>query len=430
MAIDRRELLCLAGATAVVAACPQIARAETYPMRPVRILVGYAAGGGLDIAARLIGQWLSERLQQQFVVENRTGAATNIATEAVVRAPPDGYTLLLVNAANAINATYYESLSFNFIRDIAPVAGIGRFPYFMAVNPAFPANNVREFIAYAKANPRKVNMGTGGAGGPDHASGELLQLMTGIQMTHVPYRGTTPALTDLLSGQVQMVFCTIPSAIQYVKAGTLRAIAVTSATRLESMPEIPTVGETVPGFESDQGCRHQREIKSGGATVRGIGLHANRGQLWGQHPALRAATATAGLPQSVDITDVKHFTVATHPMVLHLAVMPVAPPLKRTGIRRPPIRTIAALLHRRHPPSALKPAALTRRAQRAACFPMPAANSGPVSPETSRPRASSLAFTSVSACAALAASNRLATTSGGVPARSMRPNQTFVVNSP
>jgi tripartite-type tricarboxylate transporter receptor subunit TctC len=160
--------------------------------------------------------------------------------------------LLLVNAANAINATYYENLSFNFMRDIAPVAGIGRFPYFMAVNPAFPAKNVGEFIAYAKANPRRINMGTGGAGGPDHATGELLQLMTGIQMTHVPYRGTAPALNDLLGGQVQMVFCTIPSAIQYIKAGTLRAIAVTSASRLESMPEIPTVGDTVPGFESAQ----------------------------------------------------------------------------------------------------------------------------------------------------------------------------------
>ena len=251
MVIHRRELLRLAGAAAVVV-WPQAAWTETYPSRPVRILVGYAAGGGVDIAARLIGQWLAERLQQQFVVENRTGAATNIATEAVVRSPPDGYTLLLVNAANAINATYYENLSFNFMRGIAPVAGIGRFPYFMAINPAFPAENVSEFIAYAKANPRRVNMGTGGAGGPDHASGELLQLMTGIQMTHVPYRGTAPALNDLLGGQVQMVFCTIPSAIQYIKAGTLRAIAVTSATRLESMPEIPTVGDTVPGFETAQ----------------------------------------------------------------------------------------------------------------------------------------------------------------------------------
>jgi tripartite-type tricarboxylate transporter receptor subunit TctC len=252
MIIQRRQFLRLAGGAAVLSALPLAAAAEAYPSRPVRILVGYAAGGGVDIAARLIGQWLSERLHQQFVVENRTGAATNIATEAAVRSPPDGYTLLLVNAANAINATYYENLSFNFLRDMAPVAGIGRFPYFMAVNPSFPAKNVAEFIAYAKANPRKVNMGTGGAGGPDHASGELLQLMTGIKMTHVPYRGTAPALTDLISGQVHMVFCTIPSAIQYIKAGTLRALAVTGATRYEAMPDIPTVGETVKGFESAQ----------------------------------------------------------------------------------------------------------------------------------------------------------------------------------
>ena len=250
MKLSRRQFLHLAAGAAALPTLSRIACTESYPSRPVRILVGYAAGGGVDIAARLIGQWLSERLQQQFVVENRTGAATNIATEAVVRSPPDGYTLLLVNAANAINATYYENLSFNFMRDIAPVAGIGRFPYFMAVNPAFPAKNVSEFIACAKANPRRVNMGV--AGGPDYASGELLQLMTGIQMTHVPYRGTAPALNDLLGGQVQMVFCTIPSAIQYIKAGTLRAIAVTSATRLESMPEIPTVGDTVPGYESAQ----------------------------------------------------------------------------------------------------------------------------------------------------------------------------------
>lgn len=231
---------------------PHAARAQAYPARPVRIVVGYAAGGGTDIAARVIGQALSERLHQQFVVENRTGAATNIATEAVVRSAPDGYTLLLVNAANAINATYYENLSFNVLKDLAPIAGIGRFPYFMAINPSFPAKNVSEFIAYAKANPRKVNMGTGGAGGPDHASGLLMQLMTGIEMTHVPYRGTAPALTDLISGQVQMVFCTIPSAIQYIKAGTLRAIAVTGGTRLESMRDIPTVGETLSGFESGQ----------------------------------------------------------------------------------------------------------------------------------------------------------------------------------
>jgi tripartite-type tricarboxylate transporter receptor subunit TctC len=251
MLVHRRKLLQLTGAVAA-AAWSQAARAETYPSRPVRILVGYAAGGGVDLAARLIGQWLAEHLGQQFVVENRTGAATNIATDAAVRSPPDGYTLLLVNAANAINATYYEALNFDFIRDIAPVAGIGRFPYFMAVNPSFPAKNVREFIEYAKANPGKINMGTGGAGGPDHASGELLQLMTGIKMTHVPYRGTAPALTDLVGGQVQMVFCTIPSAMHFVNGGQLRAIAVTSATRLESFPDIPTIGETVPGFESAQ----------------------------------------------------------------------------------------------------------------------------------------------------------------------------------
>ena len=251
MSMHRRRLLGLAGALAAAGLSPA-ARADTYPSRPVRILVGYSAGGGVDLAARLIGQWLAERLHEQFVVENRTGAATNIATEAVVRSAPDGYTLLLVNAANAINATYYEHLSFNFLRDLAPVAGIGRFPYFMAVNPSFPAKNVREFIDYAKANPGKVDMGTGGAGGPDHASGLLLQLLTGIKMTHVPYRGTAPALTDLLAGQVHMVFCTIPSAQHYVEAGKLRALAVTGATRLETMPEIPTVGETVPGFESNQ----------------------------------------------------------------------------------------------------------------------------------------------------------------------------------
>jgi tripartite-type tricarboxylate transporter receptor subunit TctC len=251
MPIDRRHLLGLAGALAA-AGWPRGARAESYPSHPVRILVGYAAGGGLDLAARLIGQWLAERLGQPFVVENRTGAATNIATEAVVRAPADGYTLLLVHAANAINASYYEHLSFDFLRDIAPVAGIGRFPYFMAVNPAFPATSVGEFIAYAKANPRKINMGSGGAGGPDHASGLLLQQMAGIEMTHVPYRGTAPALADLVAGQVQMVFCTIPSALHYVQGGALRALAVTSAARVPTLPDIPSVADTVPGFESAQ----------------------------------------------------------------------------------------------------------------------------------------------------------------------------------
>lgn len=251
--IDRRKLLHWAAASTAVTAWPRAAwTQDNYPSRPVKIGVGYAPGGGADITARVFAQWLSDRFGQQFLVENRGGAATNLATEMVVRSPPDGYTLMLLTAANAINATYYESLSFNVLRDLAPVAGIGRFPYFMAVNPSFPARNVREFIEYAKANPLKINHGMGGAGGPDHASGELLQLMTGIKMTHVPYRGTAPALTDLLSNQVQVVYATIPSAIQYIKAGTLRAIAVTSEKRLESLPDIPAVAETVPGFESAQ----------------------------------------------------------------------------------------------------------------------------------------------------------------------------------
>ena len=229
---------------------PSLAVAQTYPERPITIVVPFSAGGPTDTVTRLVADAMSKDLGQQIVVENVAGAGGTLGAGRVAKAAPDGYTLLLVNAANAINATYYENLSFNFMRDIAPVAGIGRFPYFMAVNPAFPAKNVSEFIAYAKAHPRMVNMGVGG--GPDYASGELLQLMTGIQMTHVPYRGTAPALNDLLGGQVQMVFCTIPSAIQYIKAGKLRAIAVTSTTRLESMPEIPTVGDTVPGYESAQ----------------------------------------------------------------------------------------------------------------------------------------------------------------------------------
>jgi len=218
----------------------------------VRIVVGYAAGGGTDIVARLIGQWLSERLGQQFVIENRTGAATNIGTEAVVRAPADGYTLLLAHTANAINATLYEKLNFNFIRDITPVAGIIRVPSVMVVNPSLPAKTVPEFIAYAKANPGKINMGSGGAGGPDHMSGELFKTMTGVNMIHVPYRGLSPALSDLLGGQVQVIFSSLPAAIEYIRAGKLRALAVTTATRFEGAPDIPTVGDVVPGYEASQ----------------------------------------------------------------------------------------------------------------------------------------------------------------------------------
>ena len=233
-------------------AVSRAASAQSYPSRPVRIVVGYAAGGGTDIVARLMGQWLSERLGQQFVIENRTGAATNIGTEAVVRAPADGYTLLLAHTANAINATLYEKLNFNFIRDITPVAGIIRVPSVMVVNPSLPAKTVPEFIAYAKANPGKINMASGGAGGPDHMSGELFKTMTGVSMIHVPYRGLSPALSDLLGGQVQVIFSSLPAAIEYIRADKLRALAVTTATRFEGTPDIPTVGDVVPGYEASQ----------------------------------------------------------------------------------------------------------------------------------------------------------------------------------
>ena len=230
---------------------PRVALAETYPSRPVRIIVGYAAGGGVDIAGRLIGQWLSERLGQQFIVENRPGASTNIATESVVRSTPDGYTLLLANAANTINPSIYN-LNFNFIRDITPVGMIMRVPFVMVVNPTLPFKTVPELIAYAKANPRKVNVGSGGVGGPDQASSEYFKMVASVEMVDVPYRGLSPALTDLLGGQVQLVFSTIPAAIQYVKAGTLRPLAVTSATPSAAMPDVPTVGSFLPGFESSQ----------------------------------------------------------------------------------------------------------------------------------------------------------------------------------
>jgi tripartite-type tricarboxylate transporter receptor subunit TctC len=226
--------------------------AQSYPARPVRLVVGYAAGGGVDIVARLIGQWLSERLGQQFIVENRPGAGTNIATESVVKAPPDGYTLLLVNAANAINATLYERLNFNFERDIVPVAGFVRQPQAMLVNLAVPAKSVPEFIAYAKANPGKVNMASAGIGTPSHLAGELFKMMTGVDLVHVPYRGVAPAMTDLLGGQVQVIFTSTVSSIQYIKSHQLRPLAVTPATRLDALPDIPTVADFVPGYEATQ----------------------------------------------------------------------------------------------------------------------------------------------------------------------------------
>ena len=221
-----------------------------YPTRPVRWIVGYPAGGSTDIVARLVGQHLSEKLGQQFIIENKPGAGNNIATEAVINAPPDGYTLLFVNPANGINASLYKKLSFNFVRDIAPVAGITRVPNVMEVNPNVPVKTVAEFIAYAKANPNKVNMASSGNGTSVHLSGELFMAMTGVKLTHVPYRGSAPALTDMIAGQVQVLFDNLPSSIQHVTGGKLRALAVTTDKRSDALPDVPTVAETVPGYEA------------------------------------------------------------------------------------------------------------------------------------------------------------------------------------
>jgi tripartite-type tricarboxylate transporter receptor subunit TctC len=245
--IPRRRFLYLAGAAAAIS---RRARAQTYPTKPVRIIVGFAAGGVTDIVARLMGQWLSERLGQQFIIENRPGAGGNIGTEASVNAPPDGYTLLLIAPPNAVNATLYEKLSFNFIRDIAPVAGIVRAPLVMEVNPSFPAKTVPAFIAYAKANPGKLNMASAGNGSLGHVAGELFKMMTGVNMIHVPYRGGAPAITDLLGGQVQVIFSPTPDSIEFIRSGRLRALAVTTATRSEALPDLPTVGDFVPGYEA------------------------------------------------------------------------------------------------------------------------------------------------------------------------------------
>jgi tripartite-type tricarboxylate transporter receptor subunit TctC len=250
MKLPRRQFLQTTSALAAAPALVRFASALDYPIRPVRLIVGYAPGGATDIIARLIGQWLSDRLGQPFIIENRAGAANNIATEAAANAAPDGYTLLLVNPANAINVSLYDNLSFNFLRDIIPVAGIIRVPNVMEVNPAIPAKTVPEFIAYAKANSDKINMGSGGSGTSVHVSGELFKMMTGIHMVHVPYRGAAPAVADLIGGQVQIVFDNLPGSIAYIKAGKLRALAVTTTTRSDALPDVPTVAEFVPGYEA------------------------------------------------------------------------------------------------------------------------------------------------------------------------------------
>jgi tripartite-type tricarboxylate transporter receptor subunit TctC len=248
--LPRRQFVRLAAGAAALPVVSGVARAQAYPSRPVRIVVPFAAAGLSDIVTRLVGQWLSERLGTPFVIENRPGAASNLGTEIVVNAPPDGYTLLNLSSANATNATMYEKLNFNFIRDIAPVASLVRFPYVIEVNPSVPIKTIPELIAYAKANPGKLSFASAGTGTPAHIAGELFKMTTGIDMVHVPYRGAALALTDLIGGQVQVMVDNMAASLEHIRAGRVRALAVTTATRLEWLPDIPTVGEFVPGFEA------------------------------------------------------------------------------------------------------------------------------------------------------------------------------------
>ena len=250
MKLHRRQFLYLAGAATAPAALARGARAEAYPARAVRIIVPVAPGGALDIIARLISQWLSQRLGQPFVIENRPGAGTNVGVEAGVRAPADGYTLLLIPQSVTTNATLYKDLNFNFIRDIVPIAMISNLPLVMEINPAIPAKTVAEFITYAKANRGKISMASGGSGSASHVGGELFKMMTGVDMVHVPYRGGAPGLADLIAGQVQIMFSPLPESIGAIKAGSVRALAVTSMARSQVLPDVPTVAETVPGFEA------------------------------------------------------------------------------------------------------------------------------------------------------------------------------------
>ena len=262
MKLPRRKFLHLAASAAVLPALPRIAGAQAYPSRPVRLIAGFPPGGVVDVFARLIGQWLSDRLGQPIIIENRAGAGGNLAAEAAVKAPPDGYTLLMIGSNNAWNVTLYDNLSFNFIRDIAPVASIYRGPAVLVVHPSFPPKSIPELIAYAKINPGKVSMASGGVGSAQHVYGELFRMMTGVDMLHVPYRGGGPALTDLLGGQVQVMFDTLATSLEHIRAGKLRALAVTSATRAEVLPDIPIVGDFVPGYEGTgwQGVGAPRNI--------------------------------------------------------------------------------------------------------------------------------------------------------------------------
>jgi tripartite-type tricarboxylate transporter receptor subunit TctC len=250
MKLPRRQFLHLAAGAAALPTVSRIARAQAYPTRPVRLIVGFAAGGGADITARLIGQWLAERLGQPFIIDNRPGAGTNVAAEAVANAAPDGFTLLLVVSATTIGATLYNKLNFNLIRDITPVAGISRTPLVVEVNASVPANTIPEFIAYAKAKPRQLSMASAGNGSTGHLAGELFKMMAGVDMVHVPYRGSAPALTDLIGGQVQVMFDTTNASIEHIRGGRVKPLAVTSAERAEVLPTLPTVGEFLPGYEA------------------------------------------------------------------------------------------------------------------------------------------------------------------------------------
>ena len=250
MTLPRREFLHLTASAGTALLAPRVAQAQAYPSRPVRLVVGFTPGGAVDIIARLIGQALSERLGKPFVIENRPGAATNLATESVVRAPADGHTLLMANTAAAINATLYDKLNFNFVRDMAAVGGVMRGGYVVEVHPSFPAKTLAEFIAYAKANPATINMGSAGSGASDHMAGELFKMMTGVNLVHVPYRGAAPALADLLGAQVQVMFGSLPASIEYIRSGKLRGLAVTTSARSDALPDLPTVGDLVPGYEA------------------------------------------------------------------------------------------------------------------------------------------------------------------------------------
>ena len=292
MNLPRRHLLRLAAGAAALPAASRLTFAQSsYPSRPVRLLVGFAAGGGNDIAARLIGQWLSERTGQQFIIENRPGAGSNLAAEAAVNAPADGYTLLLVASSAAINATLYRNLNFNFIRDIAPVAGISGVPNVMFVHPSMPARTVSEFVAYAKANPGKITMASAGAGSSSHLAGEMFKLMAGVDLVHVPYRGNGPGLIDLIGGQVQVMFPTMPGTTEYAKTGQLRALGVTTATRSDQMPEVPSVGDSVPGYEASQWYGIGAPINTPRDIVDKLNAEINAGLA---DPKLRARVAEIG----------------------------------------------------------------------------------------------------------------------------------------